>query len=214
MFVFLSQQHLNFFFFPLLLAWNCDLFQPFALWNIYIPYVWTLCGGILHATLPAFEDLIKVGFVCFLMPALHHCSPGITLSAPNFLTCVELDSTLSVAGKQWVILCAAVLHTCHFWDSVLTECFASCSLCLPPCSCTWFFILWTHFGFCSLPAVFFFDFLCSLIPRWGEIECVSQTCQSRGKLCFSHWKEGLNIAPLTYVSHVTQMHVCVPRVKN
>ena len=50
-----------------------------------------------------------------------------------------------MAGKQWFIPYAPVLHKCYFWDLELTECFVSCYSCLSPCSFTWFLTLWTHF---------------------------------------------------------------------
>lgn len=52
LFVFLSQQHLNHFFF---LTWNC-LFQPFASRNIYMLYAWTLYGRILHSHTPFWRN--------------------------------------------------------------------------------------------------------------------------------------------------------------
>lgn len=147
--------------------------------------VWTLYGEMLHTTLPLFRDMTKVGFGCFPMPAQHYRSSGVPLSSPNCCTHAELDSTLSVAGKHCFISCAAVLHKWHFWDSVLTECFASCYFCLSPCSFMWSLNLWTHFGFLSSSCCFLLWFSLFSDSLLGGKLNMSHRAASGGEGCAS-----------------------------
>ena len=90
-----------------------------------------LCGGILHTTLLSDRVVIKISFVCFLMPALHHYSPGITLSIPNCLRVLNLTApclwlvnsesfrmlpfcTNAVSGTQYSLNTLAAVFSVYF----------------------------------------------------------------------------------------------------
>lgn len=124
--------------------------------HLYLLYMWVLCRGISHAApTPLF---LGTWFACFLVPAIHHSSPGITHPL-LIVTRVELDSTVSVTGKQWFIPYATVLYKCHFWDSALMEYFVSCYFCLSPCLFIYMILYFMDSScFCHLPIVFLLDF--------------------------------------------------------
>lgn len=123
-----------------------------------------------------------------------------------------------MAGKQWFIPYATVLHKCHFWDSVLVERFASCNFCLSSRSFTWFLIFVHSLDFfvLFLPFSFLIFSILWFLAEWkwnvpNRPASSGQSCASpREKLCFQLcWEEGLFIVPLTCVSHVTQMLIWV-----
>lgn len=139
--------------------------------HLYIACVNTIYGIISDAT----PLLFKVTDVSPLAGASH--------STPSCRTCVELDSILSMAGKQWCIPYAP--RVIFEMQTSLSALSVAIPVYLPVC--LYAFLL------CGLILLFdyfllfsFFDILCSLIPHWVEIGCVAQTCHANlGESCAS-----------------------------
>lgn len=145
--------------------------------------MWTLGGGILHTTLLSVRVVIKVGFVCFPMPVLHHYSPGITLSIPNCLTVLNLTApcvwlvnsesfcmlpfcTNAISETQYSLNALAAVFSIYFPVQLHESLF---------CRRILVFVLFLFF--------LFFYFLCSSISE-GRLN-MSHRPASPGKSCAS-----------------------------
>lgn len=163
-------------------TWKCYLFQFFAPINICILHTWTLCKENLHVTNPFFffffTENDDVGSVCFLMLSLHHYSPGITYSL-QVAHVWTWQNSVNV-GRQWFILYDIILHTWHFWDSVLTDHLITISVHIH-----WYDSLNYRLYLVVVFLTVNFYFLCSYVTlRWGGRDCIDPPVQM--KVCFSH----------------------------